>query len=122
MGEASGAGLALRPVSPLQLTAFASLPVRQTPLLISSSSHVEVSLEVVLPQTMKMPASMPTGDLKNGDRTVTVKDRVEGHSIRFERVADIPAGRVAPGEEYAKFAEFARAGSAMMESEILIGR
>lgn len=122
LARAQGAGLALRPVSPLQLSAFASLPVRQTPLLISSSSHVEVSLEVVLPQTMKMPASMPVGDLKNGDRTVSVKDRVEGHSIHFERVADIPAGRVAPGDEYAKFAEFARAGSAVMESEILIGR
>ena len=114
--------MSIRPVSPLQLATFATLPVRQTPLLISSSSHVEVSLEVVLPQSMKMPASMPTAELKNGDRTVTVKDRVDGHSIRFERVADIPAGRVLPGEEYAKFAEFARAGSAVMESEILLGK
>ncbi|MFO0663819.1 MAG: tetratricopeptide repeat protein [Polyangiaceae bacterium] len=122
LARAQGQGLALRPISPLQLSSFASLATRQTPLLISSSSHVEVSLEVVVPQTMKVPPSLPVGEWKDGDRTVSVKDRVEGHTLRLERIADVPAGRVAPGDEYAKFAEFARTGSAVMESEILLGR
>lgn len=113
--------LLLKSLFRVDIAQVASLPERQTPLLLATSSHVEVKLQIVVPSTMRMPNSLPSGSLRDGDRTVVVKDTVEGNAITLNRVVDIPAGRVKPGEEYARFVAFTRAADQLLEREIAIG-
>ncbi|MFO0678235.1 MAG: tetratricopeptide repeat protein [Polyangiaceae bacterium] len=113
---------ALKTVFPLRLAQLAALPTRQTPLLLATSSHVEVKFQVVLPEGTKMPANLPTGDSRDGERVVSVKDSVAGRSLELVRTVDIPAGRVQPGADYAKFVRFAQDADTLVEREILVGR
>ncbi len=122
LARAQGKDLAVRPIFPLHLAQLASLPERQTPLLLGTSSHVEVHFEVVLPEGMRAPTSLPAGEAKDGERIVTVRDTVRGRTIYLERIADVPAGRIQPGAEYAKFVQFAERGDTLFEAEILVGR
>lgn len=114
--------LSLKSIFPLDLGELASLPQRQTPLLRRASYHTEVHFDVVFPESMKMPASLPGGEVRHGDAVVVVKDAVNGHAVKLERVVDLPAGRVQPGEDYARYRQFARDADALLEREILIGR
>jgi hypothetical protein len=106
----------------VNIAQVASLATRQTPLLLASSSHVEVKFEIVPPESYKLPSSIPGGELRDGDRSVTVKDAVEGRSIMLRRVVDIPAGRVQAGAEYAKFVAFTQQADQLLEKEIALGR
>jgi hypothetical protein len=114
--------LSLRSVFPLDLATIAQLPQRQTPLLRRGSYHTEVHFEIVFPESMKMPASLPGGEARHGDAIVTVKDAVHGHAISLDRVVDLPAGRVQPGDDYARYRLFARDADALLEREVLVGR
>lgn len=116
------ARVVLLPVFPIHVGQIATLPERQTPMLLPSSSHVEVRFDVVLPGAWKVPVTLPTGESRDGERAVVVKDSVAGHSIRLQRTADIPAGRVQPGVQYAKLLAFAQTADGMIEREIVIGR
>jgi hypothetical protein len=71
---------------------------------------------------VRLPSSLPGGEIKDGERVVKVKDNVKGHSLMLQRTIDIPAGRVQPGAEYAKFQRFAQEADALVEREILVGR
>ena len=122
LARATGAGLVVRSVFPMRLAQMAALPSRQTPLLIGSSSYVDVKFEVVVPASMRMPASLPSGEAKDGERVVRVHDAVHGHAIYLDRVVDIPAGRVKPGDEYARFQGFTRRADELVESEIVLGK
>jgi cellulose synthase operon protein C len=115
-------GLALRPLFPVKLIQLAPLPTRQTPLLIAVSSYMDLNVEVVVPEIMRMPQSLPTGELRDGDRIVRVNDQVRGHAIFLSRLVDIPAGRVGVGEPYAKFLSFVESGDRLVEGEILVGK
>ena len=106
----------------MRFAQLAALPSRQTPLLLGVSSHVEVKFEVVVPESMKVPATLPGAVLRDGERVVEVKDAVHGHAILLDRVVDIPAGRVQPGAEYAKFGHFVQDADTLLEHEILVGR
>lgn len=112
----------LKPVFPIKLVQLASLPARETPLLLPTSSHAEVLFKVVFPETWRMPSSLPPGEVKDGERWVTVKDRVEGHTITLDRKVEVPAGRVAPGGDYAALLKFTRDGDALLEREVAVGR
>ena len=114
--------LSMKSVFPLDLSELAALPQRQTPLLRRGSYHTEVHFDVVFPDSMKMPATLPTGEVRHGDALVVVKDAIKGHAIHLDRVVDLPAGRVQPGEDYARYRQFARDADALLEREILIGR
>ncbi|MBX3229735.1 MAG: tetratricopeptide repeat protein [Labilithrix sp.] len=113
--------LILKELFAVDIAQIASLPQRQTPLLLATSSHVEVNFQIVTPTNMRLPSSLPTGELSDGDRTVTVKDSVEGNSIRLVRVVDIPAGRVQPGAEYQKFIQFTQSADQLLAREIALG-
>jgi len=119
---APGGGLLLRALFPLRIAQLASLPSRQTPLLIGTSSHVDVRFEIKVPDAMRMQASLPAGEIRDGERTVVVKDAVHGHAIYLDRTVDIPAGRVAPGDEYTRFQRFTQDADALVEREMLIGK
>lgn len=116
-----GSKMILKALFPVNIAQVASLAQRQTPLLLASSSHVEVQFEIQPPETFRLPGSLPTGELKDGDRFVSVKDGVEGRSVMLRRVVDIPAGRVQPGAEYARFVAFTQQADQLLEREIALG-
>jgi tetratricopeptide (TPR) repeat protein len=119
----NGSGsVVLKPVFPLKLVQLATLPERQTPLLLGTSSHAEVKFRVVFPDGWRMPAQLPAGEVKDGERVVTVRDRVEGHAITLDRRVEVPAGRVQPGKDYAAFMQFTRDGDALLDREVAVGR
>jgi hypothetical protein len=122
LARAVGSNLVLKSVFPMDLTQLAQLPSRQTPLLRRGSWHTEVHFEIVVPESMKMPGALATGDVRHGDAMVVVKDSVSGHAITLERLIDLPAGRVQPGEDYAKYREFVRQADALLERDILVGK
>lgn len=121
IARSTGTKMILKALFPVSIAQIASLAERQTPLLLSSSSHVEVRFEITPPESFKLPGSLPTGELRDGDRSVSVKDAVEGRSLVLRRVVDIPAGRVQPGAEYAKFVAFTQAADQLLEREIALG-
>lgn len=116
-----GGKLVLKQLFAVDIAQIASLPQRQTPLLLGSSSHVEVAFQILTPTTMRLPASLPTGELRDGDRSVVVRDSVEGNAIKLARVVDIPAGRVQPGEEYKRFVAFTQGADQLLAREIALG-
>ena len=95
--------------------------LRRSRALLASSSHVEVKFLITPPESFRLPGSLPTGDLKDGDRSVSVKDGIEGRSVVLRRVVDIPAGRVQPGAEYARFVAFTQQADQLLEREIALG-
>ncbi|MDB4943768.1 MAG: Cell division protein FtsK [Labilithrix sp.] len=117
-----GSRMVLKALFPVNIAQVASLATRQTPLLLASSSHVEVKFEVVAPESFKLPATIPGGQLRDGDRSVTVQDAVEGRSVLLRRLVDIPAGRVQPGADYARFVAFTQQADQLLEKEIALGR
>lgn len=122
LAKPGGGGVTLRPPFAPNLGQLAALPERHTPLFRRASWRAEVHLRVVLPDSMRMPASLPTGEVRDGDAYVSVKDAVNGHSIDFERVIDLPAGRIQPGDEYAAWQKFARDADTLVARDIAIGR
>ncbi len=122
LARPGGNGLTLKALFPLHIAQLAQLPSRQTPLLIGTSSHVEVKFEVVVPESLRMPASLPGGDIKDGERVVKVADAVHGHALYLDRVVDIPEGRVQPGAEYTSFQRFTQEADSLVERDILFGR
>lgn len=122
LARPQGGKLVLRSVFPLGIGQVATLPERQTPLLLASASHVELRFEVLVPESLALPGSLPAGEVRDGDRSVVVKDLVEGRSVILARVVDVPAGRVLPGAEYARFLAFTRRADEMLEREVAIGR
>jgi tetratricopeptide (TPR) repeat protein len=122
LARITGSRLVLKALFPVNIAQIASLAQRQTPLLLATSSHVEVKFAIAVPDAWKLPGSLPGGEIKDGDRSVSVKDAVEGRSIVLSRVVDVPAGRVQPGAEYAKFVQFTQNADQLLEREIALGR
>jgi cellulose synthase operon protein C len=116
-----GGKLLLKELFAVDIAQIASLPQRQTPLLLGSSSHVEVNFQILAPTTMRLPGTLPGGELRDGDRSVVVKDAVEGNALKLVRVVDIPAGRVQPGADYARFVQFTQSADALLAREIALG-
>jgi hypothetical protein len=122
LARSVGQKLLLKSVFPMSIAQIASLAERQTPLLLGASTHVELKFQVIVPTTMRLPPSLPGANLRDGDRSVVVKDAVDGNAITLARIVDIPAGRVQPGAEYAKFVAFTQAADQVLEREIAIGQ
>ena len=122
LARPAGDKMLVKSLFPVNIAQIASLPTRQTPLLLASSSHVDVRFEIQVDGSLRLPASLPTGTLKDGDRSITVSDKIEGRSIMLNRLVDIPAGRVQPGADYAKFVTFTQNADQLLEREIAVGR
>jgi tetratricopeptide (TPR) repeat protein len=121
LARQQGAEMVVTALFPVHLTHLATLPQRQTPLFMPSWAHVEVKFEVVVPQSMKMPASLPQGEVRDGERVVQVNDTVSGHALELVRLVDVPAGRVQPAE-YPAFLKFTQGADALVEREIALGK
>jgi len=59
---------------------------------------------------------------REGDLLVAVRDTVSGHAIDFDRVIDLPTGRVEPGAEYAAWQGFVQAADALLTRDVAIGK
>jgi hypothetical protein len=122
LGRVEEHGMVLSALFAVHLAQLATLPERQTPLLLGASSHVEVRFEVVVPESMHVPASLTNAEAHEQDRVVEIKDAVHGHTLRLDRMVDMPAGRVQPGTEYASFRRFVEEADTLLEREVFIGR
>jgi len=122
LGKPIPGGMSLRPPFAPSLGPLAALPERHTPLLRRTSLRAQIHVRVVLPESAKVPSTMPAGEKRDGDAFVSVKDVVNGHAIDFDRVIDLPAGRVQPGKEYAAWQEFIRDADALVTREVAVGK
>jgi tetratricopeptide (TPR) repeat protein len=115
-------GLSVHPPFLPNLAELAALPVRHTPILRRAAWHAEVRVRVVIPESLKVPAAMPQGDRRLGDSVVFIHDKIDGHAIDFDRVIDVPAGRVQPGDEYATWQKFIREADALLTRDVRLGK
>ena len=90
-----------------RLGQFATLPTRQTPLLMVESVSQDVHITVELPQGASVEAALAPQKLTDGERHVEVNDALKGQTLVFERHVRLPAGRIQP-KEYPAFLEFTR--------------
>jgi hypothetical protein len=114
-------GLTLQPPFAPSLEQLGALPTRHTPLLRRNAWHTEIRVRVVFPESAKMPGDMPRGEVREGDAMVAVRDAVNGHALDFDRVIELPAGRVEPGKEYASWQKFLRDADSLVAREVLVG-
>jgi hypothetical protein len=110
--QPSGGVLVLSPPFTPRISQLATLPARQTPLLIDEATHQEVRLRISLPRGAEVESGVTPTELTDSDRRVTIADRIEtgkdGKKVLvLDRVVDVPAGRIQPAE-YPKFLAFAR--------------
>jgi hypothetical protein len=102
-----GKDLVLVPPFPIRISQITRLARRQTPLLLGEPTYAAVHLTLKLPAGGHVVSALAPVEIKDQDRKVTVRDRLEGQSLVLDRVIDIPAGRVEPGA-YSALQEFAR--------------
>jgi hypothetical protein len=114
-----GNSLVIKPPLMMKIAPFATLEARQTPLLLPEATHSEVRLVIQLPKGATIPAAPAPSELRDGDRQLVVRDRMEGEALRLERVLDLPAGRV-PVPAYPAFRSFAQEVDERASREILV--
>ena len=90
-----------------RLGQFATLPVRQTPLLMVESVSQDVRIAVELPAGASVQTALTPQHLTDGERRVDVNDALKGKTLVFERHVRLPAGRIQP-QDYPAFLEFTR--------------
>jgi hypothetical protein len=104
--ERSGKGLVITPPLSPDLGRLATLPSRQTPLLVGETMHRTVSVDITLPNGARVDGLSPA-TVADGPRRVAVTDSVKGGVLHLGRTIDIPAGRT-QANEYPRFARFAQ--------------
>lgn len=119
--RAQGKELLVPPPFPMQLSKLAQLPTRETPLYISEqlATRVELKLTVKLPAGAKVVTGLEPASIENDGRTAGVKDRGEVGTLVFDRVVDIPAGRVKVAD-YARFQAFAQRADALLHRDVVV--
>ncbi len=115
-------GLAVRPPFLPNLAQLAALPERKTPILRRGAWHAEVRVRVNLPDGYRMPLDVARGEQRSGEARVAVRDAVSAHAIDFDRVVDIPAGRVQPGDDYAAWQKFVRDADGLLSRDVTLSR
>jgi cellulose synthase operon protein C len=115
-------GFSVHPPFAPNLGQLATLPVRHTPILRRDAWHAEVHLRVTFPDSFRMPGGVARGEPRDGEAVISVVDAAGPHSIDFNRVISMPAGRVQPGDEYAAWQKFVRDADALLSREVILGR
>jgi cellulose synthase operon protein C len=114
-----GGKLVLSPPFTPRISQLASLPTRQTPLLLTDATHQEVSLAITLPKGARLDGSLVNATIADGDRTLVVSDQLRDGTLMLRRTLDLPAGRVQP-DAYPKFVQFARRADDAMSANVQI--
>jgi hypothetical protein len=115
-------GFSVHPPFAPNLGQLATLPARHTPILRREAWHAEVHVKATFPDSFKMPATLASGEPRDGEAVIAVHDAVGAHSIDFDRVIAMPAGRVQPGDEYAAWQKFVRDADGLLSREVTLGR
>jgi len=102
-----------------RLGQFATLPTRQTPLLMVESISQDVRLTVELPEGTSIETTFAPQHLANGERKVSVDDSAKGRTLVFERHVSLPAGRIQP-QDYGAFLEFTRRSDEALASSVRV--
>lgn len=110
--------LRLSPPFAPRLSRFASLPSRQTPILLSSEQRWDVHLKIELPPDARVELPVPV-TLRFGDHLVEVSDSFQAGRLTLRRKVHLRTGRVAP-EDYPDFVRFTREADAALSAEIQI--
>jgi hypothetical protein len=105
-GQPSGKSLVISPPLAPNLGKLATLPARETPLLMPETLRRTIGIDIELPKGATV-AGLTEAALAEGDRRVSVKDSTANGVLHMKRMIDLPAGRVQPAD-YARFATFAR--------------
>lgn len=116
-----GDELVIAPPFLVHLANLAGLPSRETPLYISEqvSTRSVVRFQVRLPAGAEVTTPLEPFATEEGGRSVQVRDRVADGSLWFDRVVDLPAGRVQP-EAYPKFQAFARSADGALKQDVVV--
>jgi cellulose synthase operon protein C len=117
--QPSDGSLVLSPPFTPRISQLATLPARQTPLLLTDATHQEVELRIALPKGARVDGPLAASKIADGDRTVVVSDQEKQGSLVLERTLDLPAGRVQP-DAYSKFVEFTRRADDALSANIRI--
>jgi hypothetical protein len=117
----NGDELLISPPFPMNLGSFTSLPSRETPLYISEQAATRVTLKfaITLPPGARAATAIEPFAAEDGGRSAKLSDRSGPGTITFERIVDLPAGRVQPGD-YAKFQDFARKVESALRRDIVV--
>jgi cellulose synthase operon protein C len=78
-----------------------------------------VRLRVKLPAGARLSTKLAPITVKDDRRIVTVNDRLEGGALVFERLVDMPAGRVQP-DAYPSFQQFARSSDSALDRDVVV--
>lgn len=114
-----GNELAIDPPLAIRISQLASLPSRQTPLLVGEPTYAEVRFSLKLPEGAKTKLPLASLEVQDAERRVTVRDRQEGDVLVLDRLVDIPSGRVEP-IAYPALQSFAREADEATSREIVI--
>jgi hypothetical protein len=71
---------------------------------------------------MRLLSPLPREKLVDADRTIAVSDEILAHGLKLVRSIDIPAGRIQPGAEYARFRRFVADADAVLDREVVVGK
>ena len=101
-----------------RLTRLATLPERQTPLLIREAMHQSARLEIAIePGTQVW--GLRQGEVEEGEYRVVARDAVKGGTLVLDREVSIAAGRVSPAE-YRRFLAFTRDAEQLLSQPIVL--
>jgi hypothetical protein len=116
-----GDELVISPPFLVHLANLAGLPARETPLYISEqiATRSVVRLRVKLPEGARVATRLSPVSAEDSGRAVKVSDRLERGDLVFDRVVDLPAGRVQP-EDYKVFQQFARRADAALKRDVVV--
>src|SRR5690606_41570570 len=119
LAQRRGNELAMDPPLAIRISQLASLPTRETPLLMAEPTYAEIRFSLKLPEGAKAKILQPPVEVKDAERIVRIKDRQEGDYLVLDRLIDIPSGRVEPSA-YPSLKNFAREADEAISREIVI--
>lgn len=114
-----GNELTIDPPLAIRISQLATLPSRETPLLVGEPTYAEVRFSLKLPEGARAKTPASPVEVKDAERRVRVADRQEGELLVLDRLVDIPAGRVEP-DAYPGLKVFAREADELTSREIVI--
>jgi cellulose synthase operon protein C len=120
--KVTAGGLLVHPPLSPRLTQLATLPTRRTPMLRRAGWRSRVKMQVVLPDALRLPATVPQAEKHWGHAKVAVEDSVAGHALAFDRWIDLPSRRIEPGADYAAWQAFVQEADTLLARDIAVGR
>jgi hypothetical protein len=115
--QAVGGSLLIQPPFTMRVSQFASLPSRQTPLLIVDTTQQSVRLNIKLPAGATIQTPVGQKKVEDGERKVVVGDKLDGARLTLSREVFIPSGRIQP-DQYGRFLDFARRADDALQSSV----